>query len=115
MSKELCRSCPAKFTFHNTVNKAMKTTMAHRLKAVLAEVETDFEHWQKYNKMKLMPTRRLQVERKFAKQIQSLKITIHLLTPFAHRKEDVPSMFMKKDDRATVDPLQTKVRFDLRS
>lgn len=78
------------------INKSVKRSISERLKIILAEQEKMYEFWQDNLKFKLNHTRQKDVERKFNKQIQALKITIHLLTPFYEQVDDEPMFVVKK-------------------
>jgi hypothetical protein len=47
-------------------------------------------------KHRLNITRQKQLEREFKKRIQAFKITIHYLTPFDQRLNDVPTFVVRK-------------------
>jgi hypothetical protein len=87
---------PQKMPVSQIINKAVKRSISDRLKIILAEHEKMYQFWQDNLKPKLNPTRQRDVERKFNKQIQALKITIHLLTPFYEQVDDEPMFVVKK-------------------
>ena len=66
------------------------------LEAILAEKERNYLHWQENISHKLTETRRKEIRRKFEKVITGYKITIHDLTPFHERIEDVPVLIKRK-------------------
>ena len=71
-----------------------------RLKIILDNKEKQFKSWNEGNRFMLNLTRQHQIERRFNKEIQALKIVIYTLTPFFERNsEDVPSIIVKKEKK----------------
>lgn len=78
------------------LNEGTKRAVRERLKIILDDELKQFTRWQDIIKSKLNMTRAAQVERRFNKEIQALKIVIHKLTPFGDRVDDEPSIIVKK-------------------
>jgi hypothetical protein len=78
------------------LNEGTKRAVRERLKIILDDELKQFTRWQDIIKAKLNVTRAAQVERRFNKEIQALKIVIHKLTPFGDRVDDEPSIIVKK-------------------
>lgn len=78
------------------MNEGTKRAVRERLKIILDDELKQFTRWQDIIKAKLNMTRAAQVERRFNKEIQALKIVIHKLTPFGDRVDDEPSIIVKK-------------------
>lgn len=78
------------------LNEGVKRAIRERLKMILDEELRQFKWWEEMVKIKLNHTRQRQIEAKFNKDIQALKIVIHKLTPFFERTEDIPSIIVKK-------------------
>jgi hypothetical protein len=66
------------------------------LKVILATEEKSFEFWNDQTKHRMNFTRQAQIERRFNKRIQALKIVIYMLTPYTDRVEDEPAIVVKK-------------------
>ncbi len=81
------------------INKSVKRSISERLKIILAEYQEMYQFWQDNVKHKLNPTRQKDMERKYTKHIQAMKITIHFLTPFYEQIEDEPMFVVKKNRR----------------
>lgn len=78
------------------MNENVKRAIRERLKIILDEELRQFRYWEESLRSKMNHTRQDQVERRFNKDIQALKIVIHKLTPFFERTEDIPSIIVKK-------------------
>lgn len=78
------------------LTEGTKRAVRERLKIILDDEVRQFERWQEVLQLKMNVTRRAQVERRFNKEIQALKIVIHKLTPFGDRVDDEPSIIVKK-------------------
>lgn len=78
------------------MNENVKRAIRERLKIILDEELRQFRYWEECLKGKMNHTRQDQVERRFNKDIQALKIVIHKLTPFFERTDDIPSIIVKK-------------------
>lgn len=78
------------------LTETTKRAVRERLMLFLEEEEKQFARWNDVIRQKLNITRATEVERRFNKEIQALKIVIHKLTPFFERTEDVPSIIVKK-------------------
>jgi len=80
-------------------NEGTKRAVRERLKIILEEECRQFRWWEDTVRQKLTRTRQNQVERRFNKEIQALKIVIHKLTPFMDRVDDEPSIIVKKSKK----------------
>lgn len=78
------------------LNEGTKRAVRERLKIILDEELKQFRWWEETIRHKLNKTRQDDIERRFNKEIQALKIVIHKLTPFMDRVEDEPSIIVKK-------------------
>lgn len=78
------------------LNENVRRAVRERLKMILEEEIKRFKWWQESIKDKLNKTRSDQIERRFNKDIQALKIVIHKLTPFYEREDDIPAFIVKK-------------------
>lgn len=87
---------PQKMPVSRIINKSVKRSISDRLKIILTEHEKMYDFWQVNLRPKLNHTRQKEVERKFKKHIQALKITIHFLTPFYENYDDEPMFVVKK-------------------
>lgn len=85
-----------KMTFGKTMTETVRRAVRVRLTAILENEEKTFELWETNVKHKLNKTRQKQVAREFQKRIQAFKITIHALTPFWERTEDIPTFVVRK-------------------
>jgi len=84
-----CRKCPAKIPLMR-IDGNTKRALAIRLKFILDEEEKGYAKWLERIKPTLKKTRAEQVERKIKQRIQSLKVTIWILTPPMDRETDFP-------------------------
>ena len=78
------------------ITETIKRAVRDRLKIILESEEKQFRWWEETVKIKLNKTRQDQIERRFNKEIQAMKIVIHKLSPYFERSEDVPSIIVKK-------------------
>src|SRR5580765_5775308 len=85
-----------KLMLSKNFTEGTKKAVRERLKILLNEELRQFKWWQDTVKEKLNATRQNDIERRFNKEIQAIKIVIHKLTPFIERTEDVPSIIVKK-------------------
>jgi len=85
-----------KMVFNKRINSTVVRAVKVRLEAILSQKERDYLHWQENISHKLTETRRKEIRRKFEKVITGYKITIHDLTPFHERIEDVPVLIKRK-------------------
>jgi len=86
----------SKLIFERNMTEGVKRAVRERLAVFLNAKETSFSSWGDKVRHRLNKTRQEAVERRFHKEIQSLKIVIHMLTPFADRLEDEPCIVVKK-------------------
>jgi hypothetical protein len=82
------------------MTEGTKRAVRERLMIFLEAEEKAFIRWIEVTRQKLNATRAAQVERRFNKEIQALKIVIHKLTPFGDRVDDEPSIIVKKQKPA---------------
>lgn len=85
-----------KLMMSKLLNEGTRRAVRERLKIILDDEVRQFARWQEIIRAKLNVTRATQVERRFNKEIQALKIVIHKLTPFGDRVDDEPSIIVKK-------------------
>jgi hypothetical protein len=78
------------------LNEGVKRAVRERLQMILDNELKQFRWWEESLRHKMNRTRQEQVERRFNKDIQALKIVIHKLTPFMDRVDDEPSIIVKK-------------------
>lgn len=86
-----------KLMFSKRLTEGIKRAIRVRLELVLDNELKEYQHWVDYFKEKQSKTLRKEIERKFNKRIQAFRITIHALTPFFERTEDVPTFVVRKD------------------
>lgn len=86
----------SKLVFNKNMTEGIKRAVRERLQIFLDEKEKSFSSWNDNSRHRLNKTRQETVERRFHKEIQALKIVIHMLTAFSDRIEDEPSIFVKK-------------------
>lgn len=79
------------------LTEGIKRAIRVRLELVLDNELKEYQHWKDYFKEKQSRTLQKDVERKFNKRIQAFRITIHALTPFFERVDDVPTFVRRKD------------------
>lgn len=82
------------------MTEGTKRAIRERLMLFLNDEVRQFERWNEVIRKKLNPTRAAQVERRFNKEIQALKIVIYKLTPFGDRVDDEPSIIVKKQKKS---------------
>lgn len=92
--------------FRKTLNEGVKRAVRVRLQAILENELFEYRHWTEHIKHKQAKSRQKEIERKFNKRIQAFKITIHALTPFFERSEDIPSFVVRKDKKDYFDKNQ---------
>lgn len=80
--------------FSKQITSSIKRAMRGRLQTILAEHERNFNSWEEKIKHKLNITRQRDIRRRFQKEIQALKITIHFLTPYMERAGEEEPMFI---------------------
>ena len=85
-----------KLMLSRNLTEGTKRAIRERLMLFLEDEEKQFKRWLDVIKPKLNRTRQEQVERRFNKEIQAMKIVIHKLTPYFDRTEDEPSIVVKK-------------------
>ena len=85
-----------KLMMSKILNEGTKKAVRERLQLILDDECRQFRWWDETVRKKLNRTRQDQVERRFNKEIQALKIVIHKLTPFMDRVDDEPSIVVKK-------------------
>ena len=85
-----------KMVFSKAMTETVKRAVRVRLQVILENEESSYERWKEWVKPKLNSTRQMQVEREFKKRIQAYKITVHSLTPFGERTEDIPTFVISK-------------------
>lgn len=78
------------------LSESVKKAVRVRLEMILTEELRQLEWWENTVREKLNHTRQKQIEARFNKDIQALKIVIHKLTPFFERTTDIPSIIVKK-------------------
>jgi len=78
------------------MNEGTRRAVRERLKLILENEQKEFRYFEDSVKEKLNLTRARQVERRFNKRCQALKIVIFKLTPYMERTDDVPSIIVKK-------------------
>lgn len=78
------------------MNEGTRRAVRTRLEMILEDELKQFNRWQDILKSKVNATRAAQIERRFNKEIQALKIVIYKLTPFMDRVDDEPSIVVKK-------------------
>lgn len=86
------------------MNEGTRRAVRERLKIILDDELKQFTRWQDIIKAKLNMTRAAQVERRFNKEIQALKIVIYKLTPFGDRVDDEPAIVVKKKPPSKKNP-----------
>ena len=79
------------------MTEGTKKAVRERLKLILENEQKEFQYFEEAVKEKLNLTRARQVERRFNKRCQALKIVIYMLTPYMERTDDVPSIIVKKE------------------
>lgn len=82
--------------FRKTLNEGVKRAVRVRLQCILDNEVSEYRYWIDNIKEKLNKSRQKEVERKFNKRIQAFKITIHALTPYFERTDDIPTFVVKK-------------------
>lgn len=85
--------------FRKTINESVKRSVRVRLQSILDNEMAEYRYWMENIREKLNKSRRKEVERKFNKRIQAFKITIHALTPYFERTDDVPTFVVRKDKK----------------
>lgn len=85
-----------KLMMSKILNEGTKRAVRERLMIILDNELKQFKWWEDAIRHKLNVTRQAQVERRYNKEIQALKIVIHKLTPFMERVDDEPSIIVKK-------------------
>lgn len=85
-----------KWTMSKIINETIKRAIRQRLEILLEDQQKQYRHWIENNKHKMNVSRQDQVERKFNKIIQAMKIVIYYLTPYFERMDDEPTFVIKK-------------------
>lgn len=88
-----------KLMFRKTLNESVRRAVRVRLQTILDIELSDYQWWSENVRHKMNKSRARDVERKFNKRIQAFRITIHALTPFFERTEDVPTFVVRKDKK----------------
>ena len=86
----------SKLIFERNMTEGVKRALRERLQVFLDDKEKAFLSWEENSRRRLNKTRQEAIERRFNKEIQALKIVIHMLTPYADRMEEEPSIIVKK-------------------
>lgn len=77
--------------FSKRLTEGIKRAIRVRLELVLDNELKEYQHWVDYFKEKQSRTMQKDVERKFNKRIQAFRITIHALTPYFERTDNIPT------------------------
>lgn len=83
-------------TFNKIITETVRRAVRVRLQVILDVDLKHYETWKEDIKPKLNLTRQKQVEREFRKRIQAYRITIHSLTPYFERVDEIPMFIVKK-------------------
>lgn len=85
-----------RMTFNKIITETVRRAIRVRLQVILDIDLKRYEDWKEDIKPKLNYTRQKQIEREFRKRIQAYKITIHSLTPYFERLDDIPMFVVRK-------------------